>query len=57
MALFMVPRYVRILAALPKTPTERVQKFALRAEGVTPDTYDREADPAWHIMLGQAKAR
>jgi len=42
MAAFMVPRYVRVVAALPKTPTERVQKFALRAQGVTPDTYDRE---------------
>ncbi len=47
MARFMVPRYVRILERLPKTPTERVQKFALRQAGVTPDTYDREADPAW----------
>lgn len=52
MASFMVPRYVRIVDALPKTPTERVQKFALRAEGVTPDTYDRERDPAWPAMAG-----
>ena len=54
MARFMVPRYVRILEALPKTPTERVQKYALRAEGVTADTYDREADPAWHALLKDA---
>ena len=51
MARFMVPRYVRILGALPKTPTERVQKYALRTEGVTADTYDRESDPAWHALL------
>lgn len=57
MALFMVPRYVRILDALPKTPTDRVQKFALRAAGVTPDTYDREGDPAWSALMAQAKAR
>lgn len=57
MALFMVPRYIRILDALPKTPTERVQKFALRAEGVTPDTYDREDDPAWAALRARAKAR
>lgn len=57
MALFMVPRYVRILSALPKTPTERVQKFALRGEGVTPDTYDREGDARWHAALAQARAR
>ncbi|MFC5771892.1 AMP-binding protein [Thauera sinica] len=42
MAGFMVPRYVRFLDALPKTPTEKVQKFRLREEGVTPDTWDRE---------------
>jgi crotonobetaine/carnitine-CoA ligase len=43
MALFMVPRYVRFLDKLPKTPTERVQKYRLREEGVTADTWDREA--------------
>ena len=42
MAKFMLPRYVRILPGLPKTPTERVQKFQLRQEGVTADTWDRE---------------
>ena len=29
--------------ALPKTPTERVQKVKLRDEGITADTFDREA--------------
>ena len=38
-----VPRYLRFVDELPKTPTQRVQKFKLRAEGVTPDTHDREA--------------
>lgn len=42
MADFMVPRYIRFVDALPKTPTEKVQKFVLREEGVTPDTWDRE---------------
>ncbi|WP_339863388.1 AMP-binding protein [Paremcibacter congregatus] len=42
MAYFMVPRYVRFMDQLPKTPTERVQKYRLRDEGVTPDTFDRE---------------
>jgi len=42
MAGFMVPRYVRILDRLPKTPTERVQKYLLRSAGVTHDTFDRE---------------
>jgi crotonobetaine/carnitine-CoA ligase len=40
---FMVPRYIRFVESLPKTPTERVQKTRLREEGVTPDTFDREA--------------
>ena len=40
---FMVPRYVRVLDGLPKTPTQKVQKNLLRADGVTPDTWDREA--------------
>lgn len=43
MAYFMVPRYVRFVEQMPKTPTERIQKFKLREEGVTADTFDREA--------------
>jgi crotonobetaine/carnitine-CoA ligase len=43
MPYFMVPRYIRFVEALPKTPTERVQKVKLREEGVTQDTFDREA--------------
>jgi crotonobetaine/carnitine-CoA ligase len=42
-AAFMLPRYVRIMAELPKTPTAKVEKHRLRSEGVTPDTWDREA--------------
>lgn len=44
MAYFMVPRYVRFMESLPKTPTERVQKFRLREAGVTADTFDKEGD-------------
>ena len=43
MAHFMVPRYIRIVDALPKTPTTKVQKAGLREIGVTTDTWDREA--------------
>ena len=43
MAYFMVPRYVRTMPELPKTPTQKVQKHLLRTEGVTADTWDREA--------------
>ncbi len=42
MAHFMVPRFVRIIDELPKTPTQKVQKHLLRSEGVTGDTWDRE---------------
>ena len=43
MAYFMVPRYVRIMDQLPKTPTERIQKAKLREEGITNHTWDGEA--------------
>lgn len=40
---FMVPRYLRFTDALPKTPTSKVEKHRLRADGCTADTWDREA--------------
>jgi crotonobetaine/carnitine-CoA ligase len=43
MAHFMLPRYLRFLPSLPKTPSLRVKKDVLRSEGVTLDTWDREA--------------
>jgi carnitine-CoA ligase len=43
MPYFMVPRYIRFVDQLPKTPTERVQKVKLREQGITEDTFDREA--------------
>ena len=43
MAHFMIPRYVRIMGDLPKTPTQKVQKHLIRKEGITADTWDREA--------------
>jgi carnitine-CoA ligase len=43
MAHFMVPRYVRFMNEMPKTPTLRIQKNILRDQGLTPDTWDREA--------------
>lgn len=33
MARFMMPRFVRFLPALPKTPTDKVEKFRLRQQG------------------------
>jgi crotonobetaine/carnitine-CoA ligase len=43
LAYFMIPRYVRVLDALPKTPTQKVEKHRLREAGITPDTWDRDA--------------
>lgn len=42
MPYFMVPRYIRVLDELPKTPSAKVLKTDLRKEGVTADTFDRE---------------
>ncbi len=40
---YMVPRFVRVLDQLPKTPTNKLMKFAIRDEGITDDTWDAEA--------------
>lgn len=40
---FAIPRYVRFMTSLPKNHAERVTKYELRDDGVTDDTWDREA--------------
>ncbi len=40
---FAVPRYVRVLASLPMNTSQRVEKYRLREQGVTADTWDRDA--------------
>jgi crotonobetaine/carnitine-CoA ligase len=42
MPYFAVPRYVEFMDRLPKTPTERIQKYILKKAGVTDATWDRE---------------
>lgn len=39
---FARPRYIDIVTALPKTPTEKVRKTELRKMGVSETTWDRE---------------
>ena len=39
---FWVPRYVRFVEGLPRTPTGKIEKFKLRKEGLTTDTFDRK---------------
>ena len=41
MARHMVPRYVDVVDALPRTATEKVEKFRLTERGVTATTWDR----------------
>ena len=43
LAHFMLPRYIRVMDALPRTPTQKVEKYLLRQQGLTSDTWDREA--------------
>ncbi len=38
---FMLPRFVQVRSELPVTPSGRVQKFKLRADGAESSTFDR----------------
>jgi crotonobetaine/carnitine-CoA ligase len=40
---FAVPRFVRIVDAIPKTETNKQRKFPFREAGITADTWDRVA--------------
>ena len=42
MPYFAVPRYIEFMGALPRTPTEKVQKQVLRQNGLNANTWDRE---------------
>lgn len=41
---FATPRFVRFIDSLPKTPSEKVRKAELRDDGITADTYDKNAE-------------
>lgn len=41
---FAIPRFLRFVEDLPKTPSQRVQKAKLREIGITADTHDRTPD-------------
>lgn len=44
MPYFMVPRFVRVVAELPKTPTLKIEKHVLRQQGLSaPGVWDRES--------------
>ena len=40
---FAIPRYVEVVADLPRTENGKMQKFKLRERGVTPAAWDRQA--------------
>lgn len=44
MAYFAVPRFIEYVAELPRTPTQKVEKYKLRNEGITSSTWDRNTD-------------
>jgi len=44
MAHFMVPRYIDMVEDIPRTGTIRVQKTALKKQGVSDSTWDREKE-------------
>jgi crotonobetaine/carnitine-CoA ligase len=37
---YLPPRYIEIVGALPRTPTQKVEKFRLAERGVHPGTWD-----------------
>jgi crotonobetaine/carnitine-CoA ligase len=37
----MTPRYIEFVDDLPRTPTGKIQKRALRTDLITPATWDR----------------
>lgn len=42
MPYFAVPRFIRVMDDLPKTPTQKIQKHLLKQDGISEDTFDRE---------------
>ncbi|HVA08364.1 MAG TPA: AMP-binding protein [Acidimicrobiales bacterium] len=42
MPYFAIPRFVEIIDDMPKTPTNKIQKYELRERGNSPATWDRE---------------
>ncbi|MDN5859396.1 MAG: hypothetical protein L0H84_12310, partial [Pseudonocardia sp.] len=56
---FMVPRYIEFVGELPRTPTDKVAKHALRARGdhgLTAATWDRESAPGLRQAAAAAEA-
>ena len=48
MPYFMVPRYIDIVTDVPRTSTAKVEKYRIRAQGLSATTWDREAQ-GWKV--------
>jgi crotonobetaine/carnitine-CoA ligase len=48
MPYFMIPLYIDIVDALPRTPTAKVEKCKLRKTGPGPATWNRHAN-GWEL--------
>jgi crotonobetaine/carnitine-CoA ligase len=45
---YMMPRYIDIVDHLPKTPTEKIERFKLGGLPITADTWDAQSSAATH---------
>ena len=51
---FAIPRYIRFLEELPKTPSEKIRKIALREQGVDEQAHDRGPQQRRHSPKEEA---
>lgn len=42
MTSFMIPRYIEFMDDFPRTPTAKIEKYKMRQDGITANTWDRE---------------
>ena len=55
LARFMIPRFIRIVDDLPKTPTQKIEKHVLREIGLSAgDCWDRETQAVVIVQQGDA---
>lgn len=54
---FAVPRYLEFKEQLPKTPSEKIEKYKLRAEGLTETTWDRKGDAHGAVAASSSSGR
>jgi crotonobetaine/carnitine-CoA ligase len=51
----MVPRYIEIVDRLPRTPSNKVEKYKLMSDGLTPGVWDREQQG--YLLKGERARR